>query len=622
MDRKLGAFCALFAACCVFVIATPPSSAGQCIQDRKDVKLSRDEIVKFNDYLCRSDDGASVLRVQFQRLSEAAAGVVLAGGSAPWFGRLYGKPKILENEVWREYKTLVDRFGQSTHTVPHPEEGLFVSLSIGPHARADASNEAVHLDGKTALRSIAMPPIPDLPLLDETLHILTKPDWPPALRFDYGGEDTSPDDADARAKGNFSFQYSDLKVWRYLTREDFANYQVDLKRLNALIDDKSLHETTNVNGLALLDYLTGSRWPDNFLYASTSIQSDEPCLQLDFFTSQYDLIVDIVEIENRGAKSATLDQLLGGRSADHALREGPSAKASGRPGRIDMGSLVLEPGKKLIIPLKISLRDANQTEVTRETAALTQAPAVYQQIQASAPQTTFKADFYTLIDKGGTAGAETGTFTVSKIRESFKPHSPVVPRTFYFGPEWWLAGLSVNGEPITFAGDAANFVDLTAGSGLGSCPILYTWNSTEGRWIRKGKIIHTAQMRVNEASQTIAFDGLVSTFKIVEEELELSHLNEAHLRLELKNGETRQLRSTVAALSARDGDYVRLHAWDGVEIDFVLPSDLKAEVVRRSMLTVTGYYDRYSTLLIAQIRDRKQSMRPAASTAPASINDK
>ena len=203
----------------------------------------------------------------------------------------------------------------------------------------------------------------------------------------------------------------------------------------------------------------------------------------------------------------------------------------------------------------------------------------------------------------GNARGEDHTYVISKVRESFKPPSYPTRSDFAFGPEWALAGFAIGGETIAFDATPPNFIMITASNEAGSCPILYVWDARAAIWIRYGKVLHQAQTRVREASETVQFDGLVDRFRIAEEELERATIRQASLRLELDDGRTLTLRpepQPVEQAAQQAADLVtELYANDEIEITFALPADLDAERVVHSWFTVSGYYDRYAALLSA-----------------------
>ena len=58
--------------------------AAQCVQDSRVLKVDANQSVRFNELSCHLErDSAASMRVQFQRLRESAAGVLLNKGKAP-----------------------------------------------------------------------------------------------------------------------------------------------------------------------------------------------------------------------------------------------------------------------------------------------------------------------------------------------------------------------------------------------------------------------------------------------------------------------------------------------------------------------------------------------------------
>ena len=101
-----------------FVVATGypvgGALAGQCLEDTREVNVDAKNAVRLRDFLCSNADGQPMVRVQFVRLNEIAAGVLLGGGKGPWPSRIWGKPKVIENEVLKEYQSLIKQFGDRT----------------------------------------------------------------------------------------------------------------------------------------------------------------------------------------------------------------------------------------------------------------------------------------------------------------------------------------------------------------------------------------------------------------------------------------------------------------------------------------------------------------------------
>src|SRR5215203_255601 len=119
------------AAAALIIVSAGPALAGGCLKDTRQIKVQGSNAVRLSDYLCRSDQDAQTrLRVQFQRLSGLAPGVVLNGGSAPWLDALYGKFQVVDNDVLKEYRTLITRFGSAIRNVDSEGE-IMLRLALG-----------------------------------------------------------------------------------------------------------------------------------------------------------------------------------------------------------------------------------------------------------------------------------------------------------------------------------------------------------------------------------------------------------------------------------------------------------------------------------------------------------
>jgi hypothetical protein len=143
-------------------------------------------------------------------------------------------------------------------------------------------------------------------------------------------------------------------------------------------------------------------------------------------------------------------------------------------------------------------------------------------------------------------------------------------------------------------------MQLTAGEGYGSCPYLYSWEEGERAWVRHGKVIHDANSKDKEMTETETFSGFRSKFRLAEDELEVSYIDHVKLEVELSDGTGMTLKPNFAAMSAQDGRYATIKAGARIEFNFTLPPTMKAEDVKQSTLAITGYYRRYSDLLMAR----------------------
>src|SRR5262249_32275029 len=138
------------------------------------------------------------------------------------------------------------------------------------------------------------------------------------------------------------------------------------------------------------------------------------------------------------------------------------------------------------------------------------------------------------------------------------------------------------------------------GEGYGSCPYLYVWNDAEHAWVRHGKLIDKANRKDKEMTETKTFSGFRPKFRLAEDELEVSYIDHVKLEVELKNGTGMALRPNLEAIAEKDARYATIKAGDRIEFSSALPPTIKPEDVKQSTLPVTGYYRRYSDLLMAR----------------------
>ncbi len=576
-------------AAAILLVSTGVAAAGGCVKDTRQISLDRKNVARLSDYLCTSDhDPQTRLRVQSQRLSGLAAGVVLNGGTAPWLAALYGKYQVVNNDVLKEYKTLIGRFGSPVRSVHEGAgEGLYVRLDLGTPKQVANSEQGWDATRGAVVRSYELAPLPDIPLVDETLHLLNEPTFPPSLRMEYAERGYSGPD--------IKTPLDNMTVWRYLTPEDLAAYDARLARYNSLISHHDYRQPAAPKSVQLLQYLTAGGWPEAFLYTEARIAKQEPCLALDFTVNQYSFEVEIAVVENVATRPIEVTRLLGQASGGNRLRPLTREPRDVAANALPQQPVMLEPGARLVVPLRIGFAQNFWPGDLLDPDERTQSEERFRTITASPPGTVFRTEV--VAELRGRSRTRDGNYVIRKQRDSFRPPTYPLELDFAFGPEWALAGVDAGGERILFATAPTNLIQITASSGVGSCPILYAWDDADATWIRHGKVIHAAQTRARAASETIAFAGLVRRFRLAEEELERATISHVRLQLQLVNGRTLSL--LPHETGALDRPLALLHANDAVEIAFAPPAGIKPEEVVRSLFTVTGYYDRYSALLVA-----------------------
>jgi hypothetical protein len=589
--RFANLLCAGFAFAAVLA-ATLEASAGGCLKNAREIKLNNDNVVRLSDYLCRSDrDAQGAARVQFQRLSGLAAGALLNGGTAPWQRTLYGNYKIANNEVLREYKNLLARFG---HAVRERDAGGGENIAVNLLLRTPAQKEkgeptSVKATKGAEVRSVELPGLPDIPLIDETIHILNERTWPASLNMYYT----------SRVIGPYKSPLEEMTVWRYLSPADAKDYSTRLQRYKQLLADRNDTPKVQPKSMQLLEYLTSEGWPETFLYASAELAGDSSgCVVMDFRTNGYSFVVDIAVIENVSSKPIQIDQLYGRNQDGKRLRQTLRSLQTGAESALQAAPITLAPMERLVVPLGLVFSSEPIWKLNEDKEKRKLSQERFRKITATAPETVFRSQVLSVLR--GKSRSKNGTYVIQKIRESFKPPAYPVDSDFAFGPEWNLLGLSLAGEKISFQTAAPNLIHITADSEVGSCPILYAWADEDKTWVRYGKIIHQAQTPLRRATETISFRGLLLRFLIVEEELERATIAGVELHLDLTDGRTLTLLPDGSPQKTNNAGVIELYANEEIEIVFSLPPDLKPDDVVRSRLSVTGHYERYPALLIGR----------------------
>lgn len=308
--------------------------------------------------------------------------------------------------------------------------------------------------------------------------------------------------------------------------------------------------------------------------------------------NQYSFAVDITIIENLSSKTLQIDQLLGRSGGGNQLRKISNSPALIGGSSLQAEAIMLAPSERLIVPLALAFL-AQPAENDNKERQISQDR--FRTITVTKPGTVFQTELFSAL-RG--IPAKRDTYSIRKVRESFKPPAYPTNSAYTFGPEWALTGLTISGEKVSFGALVPNLVDITRRNETGSCPILYAWSGPEAIWFRHGKILHQADSPTNEQTESVAFDGFVHRFRIAEEELERATISGVRLTIELTNGNILTL--PPESVSPTAGKTIALYANDEIDINFVLPENVKDSDVVLSRLTVSGYYDRYPTLILGR----------------------
>jgi hypothetical protein len=530
-------------------------AGAQCSPNTREIKFP-DGSARLRNYVCKLPDAAEPqIRVEFDRLSEATAGSIIKGSANPELQTPFqtAHMRLLDNPVLAEVKRLFDQFG--TRTV----EDTHYQLQVRAAAKGGDYNGSAPESSKREIWTLSFPYGGDS--LKDHKYIQDHTDWPPGYNFFYS-MNCNPD-----LKSN---PIPCTTLWRWGKSGD----------LN--LPDKKSRD--------LVDYLGKGGLPDDFSVLTINFAACGTDTEIGFnvITFVRELILDIALIENISDKDVFIDGLLGKIVERPVLRrEDGSSTISDADLTTIKSSIKLVPGETVAIPLRISFVPAPALgdSFSDKDGAMSK----YKEIQAAAPGTIF------------TVKEQEGHKVVRKVRESFRPPTVPVPNVYVYGPQTNLQGLLVNGQRIEFDAAARNFVRLTASfEEIGSCPILYAWDDGYTTWVRYGKVIHQANTKAKQATQTISFRGFTSRFRLSEEEPEISYIDEAKLSVGLADGTKFDLHPDNGALTHVDGNYLEIRPDKSIEFKFRLPSTVNSDDVTGSTLAITGYYRPYSGVAVSR----------------------
>jgi hypothetical protein len=118
--------------------------------------------------------------------------------------------------------------------------------------------------------------------------------------------------------------------------------------------------------------------------------------------------------------------------------------------------------------------------------------------------------------------------------------------------------------------------------------------------VRHGKIIDNANSATKEMTQRVEFVGLVDRFSIREEELEVSYIRSVRLEARLHDGRDIELTPREQEGSTAATSLAVIRSGEAHDYAFVLPEGVAATDIAHSTFIVRGYYQRYSSIPIAE----------------------
>jgi hypothetical protein len=337
--------------------------------------------------------------------------------------------------------------------------------------------------------------------------------------------------------------------------------------------------------LRLVQYLAGDAWPEDFVILIGGRAEADGCWpSVDgphiagwaFAYWPRNILVDTVMIENLSSQPIRIGGLLGTQLSTPRLRVATPPTLPRTQARIAEMSETLVPGEKLLVPTRITF----------------------------VPNETF---FAIVPDRGQRSNEFHARVGTNGFRGNVSNHgAPSFSfKNYAFGHEMNVSGFVVDGKNVDLnRRPSSNFGDLVVSRETGSCPFLMSWDRQKEEWIDHGKVLDKAPRRELEYSELKTFPGFRGRFRIEEREPEIAYIDQAELTIVLRNGESRQLSPDHRKLAAHDGSYMQLYLAEAIEIEFKLPEGVAEDDVAESQLRLTGYYERYASLM-ANVEPRK-----------------
>jgi hypothetical protein len=572
------------------MVLAPALGRADCREDFRKIQVEQEVLLR--SFLCSSAGGAEI-KVEFYRFSDGAMSLLVAKGSSRLLEQTIGRPKVVENELFRVYADLLNRVGMA-HALGG---GNYWSLRFGVTAaggggQVDGISDATTRANLKVLVGDSQERLP-YPAFEE-ITALRRKIIPPALNFYYAPLCTGSDNTGKCTKFDLTAAPT-IQFWRGMRAADVAEYARNRRDYNGLLRRLGKFHATPENTrevapneLRLVQLLAGSDWPEDFIVMTGSYYTDG-CASGEAGGWQFDytpraILVDAIRIENASSRSVRIDDLLGSHSRETRLRAAPASSAPVTAGGSSLGTKpeTLAPGQTLLIPLRIAFPVPPAPITTRDLSS-----QLYRRLGASG--------------FGGNVAA----------------HALPAPRPYVYGPEISVSALVVDGQRIDLLRRSSNFIDVAVSPEGGSCPFLLTWDRTDGDWIDHGKVLHRAPDPAREYTEARVFPGFQARFRLEEREPEVALIDQAELLVTLRSGATLALATDHPRLAARDRDYLQLMWGEAVEFAFTLPEGIAEQDVVQSQLAVTGYYQRYSTLLAHRNDARPFALARKVSTTRA-----
>ena len=571
--------------------AVASAASADCVSELRRVVLDKTISVPLKSYRCKTgaDQNAPQVRIEFHRLSDLAASLVISNTSSTLLKKTFGSMKVVENDISKAYGDLLKQFG-TTYEVVKEQGEVSTRLSINAAEQQAAQKEEGRLSAEDTIGSVKVRHFmestdgPDYPAADE-IAALRKKAIPDGLNYYYSIDSWfCQDRGDFVCKkiGKTSFE---MMFWRSMRADDVTNYSKNVRAYNSQLmqvrKDRAAAKADSFSAdnfpkyFSLMKYLAGESWPEDLMimtgyhrtYGCGDLGRDLPGLSgWKFSVPVRGAAMDAMVIENSSQQPVSIGSLFGSRSATSALRVATDAPPS-LPDTDSIGALsqTLAPGQRLFVPTQIVFLAPTELSDDLKKAE------------------KLSADARTRFGLNGFSG-RADALRIPKIND------------YAYGPSISVRGLELNSSRVNFEkAPAPNFVDLTVTSEVGSCPYLLSRSGDDHEWISHGKILHKAPSRDREYTETGTFKGIRTSFRIEEREPEIAHIKDIRLAVRLQDGAEVTLQPSVTRAGAPAAYPLELMWGEAIDIDFSLPGGVASEQVVDSRFSVTGFYERYAS---------------------------
>jgi hypothetical protein len=541
-------------------------------------------------YLCQLDSqgSAPAFRLEFHRLSEAVIGDLVTNTDGHIVSNVLGRPKIIETNTGTELAALYRNFATSETL----QSAFFVRMTTPDKPDVEKAAEpgmGQYGEGTRRMTYITNPDTEglvemDFPLPETVQEVQSNDGWPDDIKLFYGCDPNDYFNLDEDP--NYVFSCS--SPWRYMSAADPSSYEDNLRRFRDMITDvyqRQYYENPRPNVmryLGLVRHITRNGFPQDLIPIVGTFDICGGSFDFGFYPRLLEL--DVAVIENLTSETLVVQDLLGISFDRMDLRLEESA-AAGTSSVLPVAVGGLAPGERALVPVRMTFVQSNS--LTQRFQNIDGAQRFYDRLMGEPADRVLRSS--------------TEFLSVSKRASSFRPPERPSTATYVYGPELQITGLVVAGEQINLAESSANYLELTAGEGYGSCPYLYYWSATGREWITFGKVIDDANLPEKARTEIVRLARPTTRLRIAENELEVSYIDEVALILELERGQTLLLKPEIAALRSVDRAHIVLDAHQFVDLEFKLPAGVTEDDMISSKASINGYYRRYSAFRLSKL---------------------